>query len=277
MMIGSVMVNEVKMKIAVHGVNGKMGQAIAQSVILDDTVELSGVSVRASHDWHGRSLHEVSGLDSDIKTTANLEVLCQRSDVIIDFTRPDATLALLSICERYDRPVMIGTTGFTPDAIQWIENAARRIPIVLAANTSLGVNVLMALTRRVASILPATEWDIEISEAHHRRKVDAPSGTALKLGEAAANGRGVDFTSVKVYPHESKARQMGDIGFSVIRGGDVVGDHTVFYLHDYERIELTHRAQDRRVFAHGAVIAAKWLAGKPAGLYSMADVLGFNW
>lgn len=263
------------MKIAVHGINGKMGQAIAQAVVADKQADLSAASVRASHQWQGQTVKSAIDVDADVKITSNLEILCQQSEVIIDFTRPDATLALLPICERYDRPVMIGTTGFTSEAIHWIEQAAEKIPIVLAANTSLGVNVLMELTRQAAAVLNAQDWDIEIYEAHHRRKVDAPSGTALKLGEAAAKGRGVDFQAVRVYPHEDRARKTGEIGFSVVRGGDIIGEHTVFYINEHERIELSHRAQDRSIFARGAVTAAKWLVGKPAGLYSMADVLGF--
>lgn len=260
------------MKIAVHGVNGRMGQAIALAAGSD----LCAASVRSGHEWEGKALAALSDVPSAVKPSANLELLCQKSDVIIDFTRPDAALALLPLCERYDRPLMIGTTGFTPDALQWIEKASKKIPIVLAANTSLGVNVLLELTRRAAAVLPAEGWDIEIFEAHHRRKVDAPSGTALKLGEAAAKGRGVKLADVQLYPHEDRARRTGEIGFSVLRGGDVVGEHTVFYINDFERIELTHRAQDRSIFARGAVAAARWLVGKPAGLYSMANVLGFE-
>lgn len=257
------------MKIAIHGVNGKMGQAIALATLEDKDVELSAVSVRDTHAWYNRTLREVAGLPTDLKTIASLEMLCQKSDVIIDFTRPDATLALLPLCQRYDRPLMIGTTGFNADTISWIKKAAKHIPIVLAANTSLGVNVLMEVSRRVAEVLPEAAWDVEIFESHHRRKVDAPSGTALKLGEAVAEGREVDFSKVMRYPHET-ARKVGDIGFSVVRGGDICGEHTVYFINDYERLELTHRAQDRSIFARGAIVAAKWLKDKPAGLYSMS-------
>lgn len=263
------------MKIAIHGVNGKMGQEIARAALLDSDCELSAVSVRDSHSWANRALNSICDIDSPLKTTSNLEILCQQSDVIIDFTRPDATLSLLPICQRYDRPMMIGTTGFNAETAAWIERAARHIPIVFAANTSLGVNVLMEVAKRVASVLPAEDWDVEIFESHHRRKVDAPSGTALKLGEQIALGREVSLAEHMVYPYEN-ARKTGDIGFSVMRGGEISGEHTVYFINDHERLEFTHRAHDRSIFARGALIAAKWLQGKPAGLYSMADVLGFR-
>lgn len=264
------------MKIGIHGVNGKMGQKIAEAVLSDNSVVLAAASVREHHSWYNKALNEVSDIKSELKTTANLEVLCQKSEVIIDFTRPDATLALLHLSQRYNRPLMIGTTGLNDDIKQVIANAAKNIPIVLAANTSLGVNVLMEITRRVAEVLGSDEWDAEIFEAHHRRKADAPSGTALKLGMEIAKGRGVEFEKVCRYPHETVRKRDGEIGFSVMRGGDICGDHSVFFISEYERVELTHRAQDRSIFARGALKAAKWLHGKKPGLYSMADVLGFN-
>lgn len=263
------------MKIAIHGVNGKMGREIALAALADPDCELSAVSVRDSHSWANKSLDSISDIRSPLKPTSNLEVLCQKSEVIIDFTRPDATLALLPLCRRYDRPVMIGTTGFNAETASWIERAAEHIPIVLAPNTSLGVNVLMEVVRRVAAVLPAEEWDAEISEIHHRRKADAPSGTALKLGEQIASGRGVNLAEHMVYPYEN-ARKSGSIGFSVLRGGEISGEHCVYFINDHERLEFAHRAQDRSIFARGALIAAKWLRGKPAGLYTMADVLGFR-
>lgn len=262
------------MKIAIHGVNGKMGQEIAKAALADEDVELTAVSVRHSHEWYNKPLNTVSDIPSSLKPTANLEILCQKSEVIIDFTRPDATLALLPLCQRYDRPLMIGTTGFNNDTRQWIEKAAKHIPIVLAANTSLGVNVLIEVTRRVAEVLPAKDWDVEIFESHHRRKIDSPSGTALRLGEAVAQGRKIDFAQHKSYPHDT-ARKEGEIGFSVLRGGDICGEHTVYFINDHERLELTHRAQDRTIFARGALVAAKWLKDRKPGLYSMSDVLGF--
>lgn len=263
------------MKIGIHGVNGKMGREIALATLQDAECELSAVSVRDSHSWANQALDSVSDIKTTLKPTTNLEVLCQKSEVIIDFTRPDATLALLPLCQRYDRPVMIGTTGFNAETAAWIERAAQHIPIVLAANTSLGVAVLMEVVRRVSAVLPASEWDAEIFESHHRRKVDAPSGTALKLGEQIAQGRGINLAEHLHYPYDG-ARKTGDIGFSVMRGGEICGEHSVFFINDHERLEFSHRAQDRSIFAHGALIAAKWLKDKPAGLYAMADVLGFR-
>ncbi len=259
------------MDVAIHGINGKMGNVLAQAVIAAPSCRLSAASVRDGHPWAGRKLCEVGTMDIPLKVTSNLEVLCLQSDIIIDFSHPDATLVLLPLCQRYNRPLMIGTTGFNAEARRWIAKAADDIPIVLAANTSLGVNLLMAVSRLAAKAL---DWDVEVFEMHHRRKVDAPSGTALRLAQAIATEREATLKSPIKYPHEQR-RNSGEIGIAVARGGDVIGDHTVFFLDDHERIELTHRAQDRGIFARGALAAAKWLVDRPAGLYDMSDVLGF--
>lgn len=263
------------MDIAVHGINGKMGQAIAETILESSDCPLSAASVRGNHPWAGKPLSAVSALATDLKCTSNLEFLCQHSDVVIDFTRPEATLALLPICQRFNRPVMIGTTGFHDEAKVWINQAAKEIPIVLAANTSLGVNVLREACRLAARALSPEDWDVEIFEIHHRRKVDAPSGTALLLGEAIAEAQQTDFEKRKTYPH-NKQRAPQEIGFSSARGGEIAGEHTVYFINDHERLEFTHRAQDRSIFARGAVRAAQWLAKQPAGLYDMSDVLGFT-
>lgn len=264
------------MKIGIHGINGKMGQAIAQAISFDRDCELASASVRASHAWYNQPLKEVSSIKSDLKPTANLEVLCQKSEVIVDFTRPDALIALLPLLQRYNRPVVIGTTGLNKHIIDLVQKASKNIPIVLAPNTSLGVAVLMESVKRAAAALGADKWDCEIFEAHHRRKADAPSGTAIKLGEVIAQAREQDFDAVKKYPHES-TRKTGDIGFSSVRGGDIVGEHIVYFINEFERLEFSHKAQDRSIFAFGALTAAKWLVKKQeAGLYGMADVLGFN-
>lgn len=262
------------MDIGIHGINGKMGRVLADTVFAAPSCRLSAASVREGHDWAGRRLCDIGTIDSPLKATSNLELLCQEAEVVIDFTHPDATLVLLPICQRRNRPMLIGTTGFNEEARRWIARAAADIPIVLAANTSLGVNVLMAASRLAARALASVDWDVEIFEMHHRRKVDAPSGTALRLGEEVAKVQQSNLKDRLRYPHE-RQRRSDEIGFSVARAGDVIGDHTVFFVNDHERIELTHRAQDRSIFARGALVAAQWLVEHPPGLYDMSDVLGF--
>lgn len=265
------------MKIGIHGINGKMGLAIAREVVIRKDIILAAASVRNGHDWAGKRLCDVTDMpEASVRITSNLEQFCAAVDVVIDFTRPDATLALLPVCRKLRKPLMIGTTGFNPDTRDWIERAAEDIPIVIAANTSLGVNILSEVCRQVAKILDAETWDIDILEAHHRNKVDAPSGTALRIGEIIAKAQNSDLASRKCYPYQQK-RKSGDIGFSVIRGGDIIGEHTVFFTASDERLEFTHRAASRRIFAQGALIAALWIGqGKEAGLYRMSDVLGFS-
>jgi 4-hydroxy-tetrahydrodipicolinate reductase len=196
-------------------------------------------------------------------------------DVFVDFSVPDALQAHLDAALSAGRPILIGTTGLAPEHRRAIETAAERVAVIQAANTSLGVNLLSHLVRETAARL-GEEWDIEIVEMHHRMKVDAPSGTALMLGRAAAEGRGVDLDSVsdRVRDGITGARTPGHIGFAALRGGTVAGDHQVIFAADAERIEIGHRAESRAVFARGAIAGALWLADKPAGLYSMADVLG---
>ena len=264
------------MKIGIHGINGKMGLAIATEALHHREVQLVSASVRAGHPWAGKQLREVSNLHvAGLRITANLEQLCAPADVIIDFTRPDATQILLPICRRLKKPLMIGTTGFNATTTDWISKAATEIPIVLAANTSVGVTVLLEVSRRVAQILAPDSWDVEIFEAHHRNKVDAPSGTALRLGQTIAEAQNTDFESRKRYPYSNK-RKTGEIGFSVQRAGDIVGDHSVSFINDLEALTFSHHAQNRRIFAQGAIRASQWLRERPAGLYSMAQVLGFE-
>ncbi|EEV89324.1 4-hydroxy-tetrahydrodipicolinate reductase [Cardiobacterium hominis] len=265
------------MKIGIHGINGKMGLAIAHEIMAHPDLELGAASVRNGHEWAGKRLCDVAPdlPDCTVRITSNLDQFCAAVDVVVDFTRPDATLAILPVCQKLKKPLMIGTTGFNQDATAWIHRAAQHIPLVLAANTSLGVNILFEVSRRVAEVLDFQHWDVDILEAHHRNKVDAPSGTALRLGEMIAAAQDSDFDERKRYPYVNR-RKTGDIGFSVVRAGDVIGEHTVFFTADDERLEFTHRASNRRIFARGALTAASWLGDRPAGLYSMADVLGFT-
>ena len=217
----------------------------------------------------GRAIGEVSAQRDDVS------IVKDGGDVFVDFSVPDALQAHLDAAVSAGKPILIGTTGLAPTQQAAVDAAAERIAVIQAANTSLGVNLLSHLVREAATRLGA-EWDIEIVEMHHRMKVDAPSGTALLLGRAAAEGRGVDLDAVSDRGRDgiTGARTEGHIGFAALRGGSVAGDHQVIFAADAERIELGHRAESRIVFARGAITAALWLAGKPAGRYTMADVLG---
>lgn len=263
------------MKIAIHGINGKMGLAIAEALLAHEDLQLSGASVRSGHAWVGKKLSEVSAVQQGVRITGNLDQLCASADVVVDFTRPDATLSLLQVCERAHKPLLIGTTGFNKETSAWIERAAKKIPLLLAANTSIGVNVLAAVCRHVAAALPQEKWDVDIVEAHHRQKVDAPSGTAMKLGRIIAQAQNSDFESRLRYPYQDK-RKEGDIGFAVVRAGEIIGEHTVSFTAGGEQISFSHRAFNRKIFADGAVTAARWLIDKPAGFYDMEDVLGLK-
>lgn len=263
------------MKIAIHGINGKMGIAIAEAMAAHPDLVLSGASVRSGHAWAGQKLSDVSAAPQAVRITSNLDQLCAAADVVVDFTRPDATLKLLQVCERANKPLLIGTTGFNHEAAAWIEKAAGKIPLLLAANTSIGVNVLAAVCRHVAAALPSAKWDVDIVEAHHAQKVDAPSGTALKLGRVIATAQDSDFEARMRYPYQNR-RKSGEIGFASIRAGNIVGEHTVYFNAGGEQLAFSHRAHDRKIFADGAITAARWLADKPAGFYGMEDVLGLK-
>lgn len=218
----------------------------------------------------GRAIAEIVAGRDDLRIVGD-----GTPDVFIDFSAPEGLAAHLDAAVAAGRPIAIGTTGLADDHHRRIDEAARSIPVLQAANTSLGVNLLAHLVREAAARL-GPEWDIEIIEMHHRHKVDAPSGTALLLGQAAAEGRGVDLAAVSERGRDgiTGARAAGHIGFASLRGGSVAGDHHVYCAGDSERIELGHRAESRAIFAQGAIRAAEWLIGKPAGRYRMTDVLG---
>jgi 4-hydroxy-tetrahydrodipicolinate reductase len=226
----------------------------------------------------GRDAGELAGLGRNgVAVTADVEPLLDQADALLDFTMPAATLSFAELAARKGSIHIIGTTGLTGENEKLIAEASRRAVIVRSGNMSMGVNLLVALVQRVAKTLD-DEFDIEILEMHHNKKVDAPSGTALMLGAAAAAGRGIDLNQHSVRGRDGHigARCAGDIGFASMRGGSVVGDHTVVFAGPAERIELAHKAEDRMIFARGAVRAALWARGKPPGLYSMADVLGLT-
>lgn len=264
------------MKIAVMGAAGRMGRELLKAVHGAPGCTVSGATEQAGSNLVGTDVGLLIGNEAlGIKVSGDAEAVIAASDAIIDFTAPRATAAFATLTAKHGIVHVIGTTGFDAAGETAIKDAAAKATIIKAGNMSLGVNLLALLTQKVAAAL-GEDYDIEIVEMHHRMKVDAPSGTALMLGEAAAKGRGVGLAekSVRVRDGHTGARKAGDIGFATLRGGSVVGDHTVIFAGDGERIELTHLAADRGIFARGAVKAAVWGKGRAPGLYSMADVLG---
>lgn len=260
-------------RVAIHGAAGRMGRALIQAAAENPAVQLSAALERAGAAELGQDAALLAGLPAGgVKLSADLAGAGY--DVLIDFTRPEATLAALQACERAGRALVIGTTGFTPEQKALISAASAKIAICMSGNFSIGINLCLQLVRQAARTL-GENFDIEIIEAHHRAKVDAPSGTALMLGEAAAQGAGRDLKDVAVYERHGHtgAREARTIGFSTVRGGDVVGDHSVLFLGNGERVEITHKASSRMNFAAGAIRAAAWLAARKPGLYSMSDVL----
>jgi 4-hydroxy-tetrahydrodipicolinate reductase len=264
------------MRIGICGCNGRMGRMLMEAVLSAEGCALSGGTERAASEVIGSDPGTLLGRDPvGAQVTADARVLFQASDAVIDFTAPAATLAHAALAAELGKVLVVGTTGLSKDDEARLAEAAKSAPIVYAPNFSVGVNLLMALTERAAAIL-GDDYDIEIVEMHHHHKVDAPSGTALGLGRAAASGRQVALDSVwcKSRDGHTGARPRGEIGFATLRGGDVVGDHTVMFAALGERVELTHKASSRAVFAKGAVRAALWAGGRKPGLYSMRDVLG---
>ena len=264
------------LKIAVMGAAGRMGRELARAVAASPGCQLAGGIEPAGSAAIGADIGVLAGLGTNgVKVTDDALALIAEVDAILDFTVPKATVEFSSLAANARIVHVIGTTGLEAQHEAAIKAASRHATIIMAGNMSLGVNLLVALTRKVAQALDA-DFDIEVVEMHHRHKVDAPSGTALMLGQAAADGRAVALAqhSVRVRDGQTGERRRGDIGFATLRGGNVVGEHTVIFAGEGERIELTHRATDRGIFARGAVKAALWGHGKGPGFYSMADVLG---
>ncbi len=264
--------------IGVIGVGGRMGRMLVQAVqSAQGQCRLVAASERSDSEWIGQDAGEVAGVGRlGVAIMGHSAQLFAPDRVVIDFTQPKATLSHLGAAVAVGSPLVIGTTGFDAAGRARIAEAAQRIPIVFAPNFSIGVNLMFRVVADVARVLEES-YDIEIIEAHHRHKVDAPSGTALGLGRAIAEAIGRDLDAVAVYGREGVTgeRDRRTIGFSTIRGGDIVGDHTVLFAGDGERLEITHRAASRMTFAKGAVRAAIWVSGRPPGLYDMGDVLAF--
>ena len=264
------------LKLAISGAAGRMGCALIRAAADSDAVEVTAATEHAASPSLGKDAGIVAGC-GDIGVPIHPDVNASDFDLMIEFTTPAATLAHVERCRKLRRGMVIGTTGINAEGENLIRRAAADIPIVLAANTSIGVNLCLALLEIAGKVLgPIT--DIEIVEAHHRHKVDAPSGTALLLADAVAKPLGKDITQHGVFTRHGHTgeRKPGSIGFSTIRGGDIAGEHTVMFIGDSERVEITHKATDRKIFASGAIKAAVWVTGQPAGLYGMRDVLGLG-
>lgn len=263
-------------RVGVIGCGGRMGRLLLRTILEDRQCRLSGGVEQARSPEVGQDLGRLAGLEPvGLRASGDARLLVEESDVVIEFTSPEATVHHAGLAAAAGRAHVIGTTGLGPTQRAAVARAAERAPIVVAANMSLGVTLVSALVEEVARALDAG-WDIEILEMHHRMKVDAPSGTALVLGEAAAAGRGARLADLARRGRDgvTGARKAGEIGFAALRGGDVVGEHRVIFAGMGERIELAHLATDRAIFAHGAVRAALWAAGRKPGLYGIGDVLG---
>jgi 4-hydroxy-tetrahydrodipicolinate reductase len=265
-------------RLVIAGAAGRMGLSLVRAIAATPGFRLVGACERKGAAGLGEDAGARAGLKPlGVKIVTDPRPLLAGADAVIDFTVPAATVALAALAAATKVAHIIGTTGLSAADENKIAAAARRIAIVKSGNMSLGVNLLAALTKRVAAAL-GPEYDVEILEMHHNKKVDAPSGTALMLGRAAAAGRKIDLgkRSVRGRDGATGARRAGDIGFAALRGGSVVGEHSVIFAGPYERVELTHRAEDRMIFARGALAAARWAKGRKPGLYSMADVLGLG-
>jgi len=263
--------------IAVAGASGRMGQMLIDAIRTSGDCRLTGALDLASSPAIGQDAGAAAGQPTGVLITPDLHAGLAQSQVLIDFTRPEGTLAHLKVCRELGVAMVIGTTGFTDAQKAEIDAAARDIAIVMAPNMSVGVNVTLKLLEMAAKAL-ATGYDIEIVEAHHRHKVDAPSGTALKMGEVIADALGRDLKDCAVYAREGVTgeRDPSSIGFATIRGGDIVGDHTVLFAGTGERIEISHKSSSRTTYAQGSLRAVRFLAGKKAGLFNMFDVLGLQ-
>lgn len=261
--------------IAISGAAGRMGRMLIEACQQNPQAQLTVALEHAEHPFLGKDAGEVTGLGHlDVPLISDLSTVMDKFDVLIDFTRPEVTLAKLTLCHSAHKSVVIGTTGFSPEQKLAIKETAMDIPIVFAPNMSVGVNLTFKLLEMAAKVL-GDSVDIEIIEAHHRHKIDAPSGTALRMGEIIAETLGRDLSQCAVYGREGKTgeRDRQTIGFATVRAGDVVGDHTVMFADIGERIEITHKASSRLTFATGAVRAAVWLSEKKTGLFDMQDVL----
>ncbi|PIR39894.1 MAG: 4-hydroxy-tetrahydrodipicolinate reductase [Alphaproteobacteria bacterium CG11_big_fil_rev_8_21_14_0_20_39_49] len=263
------------MKIGIVGCTGRMGKALIEEIYLNGNCKLSAGAVRPESDFVGMDIGTLAGIDAvGINACGTLEGLFENSDAVIDFSKPSVALRCAKIASEQGKILVSGTTGFSDYELTKLKEHSKNAAIIWSGNMSMGINILSSVIEQVASILDES-FDIEVIEMHHCHKVDAPSGTALLLGEAAARGRKVALDDVACKSRDGiiGSRKRGEIGFSTIRGGDVVGEHTVMFAGDGERIEFTHKASSRKIFAKGAVKAALWAKNRQQGFYSMKDVL----
>ncbi|HTJ94640.1 MAG TPA: 4-hydroxy-tetrahydrodipicolinate reductase [Pararobbsia sp.] len=263
------------MRVAIAGANGRMGRMLVEAVLAAPDAELAGALCLKGSDDVGQDAGAFLGAKTGIALNDDVEAVLSKSDYLIDFTRPEGTIAHLEVARRHGVRMIIGTTGFDAAQKAELESASKTLPIVFAPNMSVGVNVTFKLLELAARFL-STGYDIEIIEAHHRFKVDAPSGTALRMGEIIAHELGRDLSKDAVYGREGVTgeRDPSTIGFATVRGGDIVGDHTVLFAGLGERIEISHKSSSRVSYARGALVAARFLADKTHGLFDMQDVLG---
>jgi len=264
--------------IAVTGAGGRMGKALIEAVSTTEGMQLSAAIERPDSSLIGVDAGELAGVGrNQVAVSASLQDVVDQFDVLIDFTAPDATAQNASLCAQHGKKIVVGTTGFNEQQLQQVKQASEQTAVCMASNYATGVNLCFKLAELAAKVL-GDDVDIEISETHHRHKVDAPSGTALSLGESVAGALNRDLKQVAVYGREGQtgARDRQTIGFATQRAGDVVGDHTVLFAAEGERVEITHKASSRMAFARGALRAATWLNAKPCGLFSMQDVLGLE-
>jgi 4-hydroxy-tetrahydrodipicolinate reductase len=266
-----------KHRIAVAGATGRMGHMLIEAILQSDDCELAGALDVATSTALGQDAASFLGKTSGVKITASFDEALSKAQTLIDFTRPEGTLAHLQACEKHGVKLVIGTTGFDDAGKARISEAAKKISIVMAPNMSVGVNVTLKLLEHAARMLD-DEYDIEITEAHHKHKVDAPSGTALKMGEVIATAQSTALSARAIYAREGHTgeRKAGVIGFSTVRGGDIVGDHTVMFAGTGERIEISHKSSSRMGYALGSLRAVRFLADKKQGLFDMFDVLNLR-
>jgi 4-hydroxy-tetrahydrodipicolinate reductase len=262
--------------VVIVGARGRMGKALIQTVMSSDDLTLAGAVDRSGGPGKGQDAGKLAGMP-EAGVVVNDELSPRRGSVVIDFSLPEATVNNINRCVEAGAPLVLGTTGVGPEAIEALKQAAKQIPIVAAANFSVGITLLLRVAALAAKSL-GPGWDAELFELHHRHKRDAPSGTALRIGKAVAKARGQNIEEVGVFNRggADRPREDHEIAMVALRGGDSPGEHTLMFLGEGERLELTHRAGDRAIFARGATRAAGWLADKPAGLYDMADVLGLK-
>ncbi|OQY18844.1 MAG: 4-hydroxy-tetrahydrodipicolinate reductase [Desulfobacteraceae bacterium 4572_35.1] len=263
------------LKIAVTGAAGRMGSFLIKSVTEAEGMELAAAIDRQGHPMVGQDAGLIAGCGAlGVNIGDDLEQALQVADVLIDFTFPEVTLANAVICARMHKMMVIGSTGFTPEQRQQLADTANNIAVMLAPNMSVGVNACFKLLKEAANIL-GEDFDVEVVELHHNKKKDSPSGTAVRMGEVVADALGRDYNKVANYHREGMCgeRSHEEIGMQTVRGGDIVGEHTVYFIGMGERIEITHRAMSRAMFARGAARACQWLQGKDAGMYDMQDVL----